>query len=1049
MRIDGWRIDGFGVFSGTQIDDLPGGLTIVSGPNEAGKSTLLAFLRGVLFGFPDGRSKARRHEPVHGGRHGGAVVVRDGADARWTIERHLEPRSFSVRGPDGALAEEHRLADLLGHADAMLFANVFAFGLGELDSFELLDSDEVRDRVFAAGIVGGGRTARTALDALDARRSELLRPRGRCDIRDLADDARRASRDLASATASAVDLVRRREEVDALATAAEVDRDAVDACRADIARGDALIAAWPAQQRCAEARAELGTLDVSVGPEVPEGMADDVASRLGVARSDRAAARAALDAAEADIAAIDRRREAIELDDAAAELSEEIEALVGELGAESARSARLAELDPLVDARRTELAAHLERLGPDWDREHLAAFDVSIPAADEVRRRGDVTEGLSQARRAAIEERDGVLAQLEAVDAELAVLDAVDDPADESVASERHQQALRQLRADLVDLAVETGRLDAAQGKLAGLTTLSSSGRGRTSSIGVLFMVVGIAVLVAGGVAVMSDAGPIAAGLVLTGASAVVLGIVVLLSARSVAGPEVMANLRSEIRDAARARDDVQARIELLRTRVHASALVLDLPAEPASEDVERRAAEIDEATRRSKERRDDQQRREELGAQAVGLRQAAAAAEASVAGIDLRVESVAAAWRTWKQERLVPVDLGVDAVNDFFTAIERARSALRELAAAEAERAQLDEASSRWRERASELCSRAGEGESADPVGDVRRLAERLAADAAARASIVELSTTRDDALARAAAARSSAEAAEAELESVWSEIGATDDPGADAVLERWRRARTLAADAERADAEVQAALGRGAADELRAELADGDVARWEAERAAAVELLPTLLDAHEAAIRAHHDADRELELLSRSSDVADAGLRVEVARTRLADAVEEWRTLTAARTIVADTLARYEQERQPAVLARAEHWFAQITEGHYSTVTVADGEIVIIDHAGRRLTTGDLSRGTSEQLYLCLRFGLAAEMVAHTPLPFVMDDVLVNFDPVRTAHMAEVIAEIAANHQVLLFTCQPSSVEALLAAAPSARVVELPRHGGAAPPA
>jgi uncharacterized protein YhaN len=70
---------------------------------------------------------------------------------------------------------------------------------------------------------------------------------------------------------------------------------------------------------------------------------------------------------------------------------------------------------------------------------------------------------------------------------------------------------------------------------------------------------------------------------------------------------------------------------------------------------------------------------------------------------------------------------------------------------------------------------------------------------------------------------------------------------------------------------------------------------------------------------------------------------------------------------------------------------------------------------------------------------------MVAHTPLPFVMDDVLVNFDPERTQRMAEVLASIAAEHQVLLFTCQPSTVDALLCAAPSARVIELPRHGGA----
>ena len=72
------------------------------------------------------------------------------------------------------------------------------------------------------------------------------------------------------------------------------------------------------------------------------------------------------------------------------------------------------------------------------------------------------------------------------------------------------------------------------------------------------------------------------------------------------------------------------------------------------------------------------------------------------------------------------------------------------------------------------------------------------------------------------------------------------------------------------------------------------------------------------------------------------------------------------------------------------------------------------------------------------------ATEMATHTALPFVMDDVLVNFDPERTARTASVIADLATRHQVLVFTCQPTTVDALRAAAPDARLIELPRHGG-----
>ena len=53
MRIREIHIDGFGRFSGVEYGPLEGPVTVFHGPNEAGKSTLLEFVRRVLFGFPE------------------------------------------------------------------------------------------------------------------------------------------------------------------------------------------------------------------------------------------------------------------------------------------------------------------------------------------------------------------------------------------------------------------------------------------------------------------------------------------------------------------------------------------------------------------------------------------------------------------------------------------------------------------------------------------------------------------------------------------------------------------------------------------------------------------------------------------------------------------------------------------------------------------------------------------------------------------------------------------------------------------------------------
>jgi uncharacterized protein YhaN len=164
MRIHGWHIDGFGVHHNLQVTDLPPGLTVVTGPNESGKSTLQHFLTGVLFGFPN-KGRPDRHEPVDGGNYGGRLFVTDEDGRAIVIHRGARKSSLRLATADGDL-EPAELADLLGGASKDLFQSVFAVHLSELAELKALTADQVRERVFSAGIVGAGRTAEAALKDL-------------------------------------------------------------------------------------------------------------------------------------------------------------------------------------------------------------------------------------------------------------------------------------------------------------------------------------------------------------------------------------------------------------------------------------------------------------------------------------------------------------------------------------------------------------------------------------------------------------------------------------------------------------------------------------------------------------------------------------------------------------------------------------------------------------------------------------------------------------------------------------------------------------------
>jgi uncharacterized protein YhaN len=64
-------------------------------------------------------------------------------------------------------------------------------------------------------------------------------------------------------------------------------------------------------------------------------------------------------------------------------------------------------------------------------------------------------------------------------------------------------------------------------------------------------------------------------------------------------------------------------------------------------------------------------------------------------------------------------------------------------------------------------------------------------------------------------------------------------------------------------------------------------------------------------------------------------------------------------------------------------------------------------------------MSNGSHDQLYLALRLAsLESWLHAHEPIPFVVDDVLLNFDDRRALAALRAIADLSQQTQVLFFT-------------------------------
>jgi uncharacterized protein YhaN len=156
--------------------------------------------------------------------------------------------------------------------------------------------------------------------------------------------------------------------------------------------------------------------------------------------------------------------------------------------------------------------------------------------------------------------------------------------------------------------------------------------------------------------------------------------------------------------------------------------------------------------------------------------------------------------------------------------------------------------------------------------------------------------------------------------------------------------------------------------------------------------------------------------------------------------------RALEIARDAI-ESQSRLRQEGLAPQLNRAvESRFLPLSQGRYSEVRV-DPDFKIL--ARERITNElrqleSLSRGTQDQLYLALRFGvLDLISSADEPCPCLLDEPFAAYDRERIAEAFRILSEEAARRQLLLFTCREDVRD--LAAGCGANVIELAPTDGA----
>ena len=175
----------------------------------------------------------------------------------------------------------------------------------------------------------------------------------------------------------------------------------------------------------------------------------------------------------------------------------------------------------------------------------------------------------------------------------------------------------------------------------------------------------------------------------------------------------------------------------------------------------------------------------------------------------------------------------------------------------------------------------------------------------------------------------------------------------------------------------------------------------------------------------------EKELELMDGSDHAALLAGQAHTILAGIRSDAERYVQVKLASRILHDQIERYRRENQGPLLKRASEHFSALTLGSFDGLTTDFNEkdepvLAGIRPGGEFVYVEGMSSGTRDQLYLALRLAsLEKYMESSEPLPFIVDDILVDFDDDRSQAALNALAALAEKMQIILFTHHSRVVE------------------------
>lgn len=1031
MKITSLEVDGFGIWNGLKLDDFSDGLNVFCGPNEAGKTTLMQFIRSILYGFSPERR--RYFPPLQGGRPGGSLCLA-GPDGQFEVSRHdnLEKPGqaeiVTLTSADGARQGEHLLKTLLSDVDEVLFNNVFTVGLRELQELGSLDDTEAAAMLFNLSVGLDSVPLVDVMRDLHASRNHILGAEGQPSevARLLAerDKIREGIEELGSLHRTYGRLESDRRQLGREVSRLEEEGNEVEHRLHIVQTAELIRSRWSRRAELDQRLAALGPVE-KVPPRAIEQL-DAVNTRLEEHNRQTAQLKSRFE---------ELRREAksLGLNDSLRRLGPRIEALAEQESWIETLQGRIGQLEDEILQREDDLASRRRELGLADDQADLPVISTQTLASLR-----QPARALRQSRQEVEQIRgEGGLAETTARELSEQVEAGLAAWGEKSLTEAMNRQGslVSQLRRRLqVDQRID--QMDKHQGEMEERSCYLIERQllpvWMLAGMGLVFVAGAIPVL---GLLFFSSAfGSL--GWPLAG-----LGLICCIAV-------VVAKFTIE-RSNARRLDACHKQIRMLQAQLEQARQEREELDKllPAGEGLA--AARLEAAEKQLA-------KLEQLVP--IDSRRLAAAREADETQLHVKQaeQRLLAARKRWRESILsleLPGDLSPKQVRLLGAGRQEIADLRRRLELCNEERSQRDRELEGIATRIAQLAHQVDlDFDGQRPVETLHLLTAELA-DHQKRHERYQV--FRDQAR-KVRRKRLRYETAAGNLRrrrrSLLQSVGAEDEPEFRRQAERFARAESLRADRAALQGEIDAAMAERCTVDDVAALLDANPddentpdASLESRRERLQERRQTLVDKLRKRLERRGQLTQQVETLAQDRSPAEKQLELSIVQTRLKEAVHRWRVRAVACRMLDRIRDRYEHERQPETLRQASAYLDRLTLGRYGRVWTPLGEDVLrVDDArGNALPVEVLSRGTREQLFVALRLALADSFAQRgIDLPLVLDDVLVNFDVQRAQAAAGVLRDFAAaGHQVLVFTCHEHIAK--LFEALGLQVNQLPANG------